>query len=85
MSLGGEVLKALKENFNNKDPFNIKDVESLGFTRKQATSTIRRLTDLGLVHKKNKVYYLVQDYTDHETYDDPQVYDCIEDLGIEGF
>lgn len=85
MSLGGEILKALKENFNNKDPFNIKDVESLGFTRKQATSTIRRLIDLGLIHKKNKVYYLVQDYTDHETYDDPQVYDCIEDLGIDGF
>ena len=85
MSLGGEILKALKENFNNKDPFNIKDVESLGFTRKQATSTIRRLTDLGLIYKKNKVYYLVQDYTDQETYDDPQVYDCIEDLGIDGF
>lgn len=85
MSLGGEILKALKENFNNKDPFNIKGVESLGVTKKQATSTIRRLTDLGLIYKKNKVYYLVQDYTDQETYDDPQVYDCIEDLGIDGF
>lgn len=85
LSLSGEILKALQDNFNSNELFELKDLRNLGYTKNQASSTLRRLMKLGLVERNNNGYCLTQNSKDQQDYYYAQEYSCVDDLGIKGF